>query len=255
MEKEMRTFVMGDIHGAHRALVQCLKRSNFDYEKDVLIQLGDVADGHRYVYECVEELLKIRNLIAIKGNHDIWLLEFIENDFHPVYWTYGGKGTILSYLEHKKEGKKICLASGSGYKTSLSSTDIPAAHQAFFRNQQLFHVTEDNRCFIHAGFDRTVAFDRQQETAYYWNRELWEEAVGLKENGNSSSVLEMATPFREVYIGHTPTTNWRTDQPMNAFNITNMDTGAGHLNGRLTIMDIDTQEYWQSDRICDLESI
>ena len=41
----MRTFVMGDIHGAYNALLQCLKRSGFDYENDQLIQLGDVADG------------------------------------------------------------------------------------------------------------------------------------------------------------------------------------------------------------------
>jgi serine/threonine protein phosphatase 1 len=30
------------------------------------------------------------------------------------------------------------------------------------------------------------------------------------------------------------------------FNITNMDTGAGHT-GKLTIMDIDSKIFWQSD--------
>ena len=73
----MRTFVMGDIHGAHKALLQCLERSAFDRNKDTLIQLGDISDGFEGVYDCVEELLKIPNLIAIKGNHDEWLNTFI----------------------------------------------------------------------------------------------------------------------------------------------------------------------------------
>jgi len=54
---QKRTFVMGDIHGAYRALVQCLQRSGFDYQYDILIQLGDIVDGHDEVFECVEELL------------------------------------------------------------------------------------------------------------------------------------------------------------------------------------------------------
>lgn len=41
----MRTLVMGDIHGGYKALMQCLERSKFDYEKDTLIQLGDICDG------------------------------------------------------------------------------------------------------------------------------------------------------------------------------------------------------------------
>lgn len=30
----MKTFVMGDIHGAYKALIQCIERSGFDKEKD-----------------------------------------------------------------------------------------------------------------------------------------------------------------------------------------------------------------------------
>ncbi len=41
----MRTFVLGDVHGAARALKQVLERSSFDYSADRLVCLGDVADG------------------------------------------------------------------------------------------------------------------------------------------------------------------------------------------------------------------
>jgi serine/threonine protein phosphatase 1 len=54
--------------------------------------------------------------------------------------------------------------------------------------------------------------------------------------------------FREIFIGHTPTMNWDTDKPMRAVNIFNIDTGARH-GGRLTIMDVRTKQYWQSDLV------
>src|SRR5688572_5824103 len=94
----MRTLVMGDIHGAYKAMAQCLDRANFDPSGDTLIQLGDVTDGYPDVYECVEELLKIPHLISLKGNHDDWFDEFCKTDFHPYFWTYGGKGTLVSNM-------------------------------------------------------------------------------------------------------------------------------------------------------------
>ena len=62
-----RIFVIGDIHGAHKALVQVLERCEFDYENDQLITIGDIVDGWGDSYMVVEELLKIKNRIDIIG--------------------------------------------------------------------------------------------------------------------------------------------------------------------------------------------
>lgn len=96
-------FVMGDIHGAYKAMVQCFDRSGFDPGTDTLIQLGDVVDGHPEVFECVELLLTVSNLIAIRGNHDGWFEEFFDTDLHPVFCTYGGRSTLISYLDHAEK--------------------------------------------------------------------------------------------------------------------------------------------------------
>lgn len=246
----MRTLVMGDIHGAYKALLQCLERSGFDYENDQLIQLGDVVDGYPQSHECVEELLKIKHLVALKGNHDEWFREFIEIDFHPYYWTYGGKGTLISYLEHA--GKKgSYFATGSGFKTSLVSADIPSAHRQFFNDQQLYYIDSKKRCFIHAGFDRHLPFYDQKESTYYWNRDLWTGAMEHKEKASRNEKFVIKTKFKEIYIGHTPTTKWGKDKPIQTFHIINMDTGAGH-SGRLTILEVDTKEFWQSDPLPEL---
>ncbi len=238
----MRTLVMGDIHGAHKAMVQCLEKSRFDYQNDLLIQLGDIADGYPQVYECVEELLSIKNLIAIKGNHDDWLTDFIQTDLHPYFWNHGGVATLISYLEHSgKPGRYF--ASGSGYKTSLDAADIPEHHKAFFNAQELYYIDEQKRCFVHAGFKRNIPFLEQRPAEYYWNRSLWEEATLYKDAGE---VFDASNHFSEIYIGHTPTTKAGSDKPMHSQNIYNLDTGAGGP-GKLTIMDIETKEFWQSE--------
>ncbi|EFK36145.1 MULTISPECIES: metallophosphoesterase [Chryseobacterium] len=242
-----QTFIIGDLHGAYKALIQCLNRSAFDYQNDTLIQLGDVADGHNEVYECVEELLKIKNLIAIKGNHDAWFQEFIQTDFHPVSWNYSGKGTIESYLKYK-DGPKVCFSKGSGFKTSLNSSDIPPLHRQFFRDQKPYYILDDNICFVHGGFDRYLDFFEQPEKNYYWDRRLWTEALSHVDEGKRMDTFEIVTHFESIYVGHTSTLNWGKSQPMEALNITNMDTGAGS-NGKLTIRNIDTEEIWQSDAL------
>src|SRR4051812_15465598 len=95
-----RKFVMGDIHGACRALRQCLERSTFDYNEDQLIFLGDVADGWPETKDCVEELLKIKNLVFIFGNHDFWTLEWMETGHADDIWlSQGGDATVKSYRD------------------------------------------------------------------------------------------------------------------------------------------------------------
>jgi serine/threonine protein phosphatase 1 len=52
--------------------------------------------------------------------------------------------------------------------------------------------------------------------------------------------------FKEIYIGHTPTIRFGTDKPLNTFKIRNMDTVTDQFEW-LTIIDVDTKEYGQSD--------
>ena len=249
----MRVFVMGDIHGAFKAVKQCFERASFDYEHDQLIQLGDITDGADEVYECVEELLKVKNLIAIRGNHDEWLLEFIRTGIHPYHWTHGGTGTIRSYI--KAAGKQDTLIpSRKGFKTSLDPADIPETHRVFFREQFLYYIDGDNNCFLHAGFERQLPFKGQRDDTYFWDRSLWMEALSYeagKPYPEGNAAFKIVTGFREIFIGHTPTLNWNKDQPMSAANILNLDTGTRH-GGRLTIMDVKTKEFWQSDPVKEL---
>ena len=232
----MRKFVMGDIHGSYKALLQCLERSGFNKEEDELIQLGDICDGWSEVYECVEELLTIKNLIAIKGNHDDWFLKFIKTGMHGSQWTQGADATRDSY------GKRCMM--------------IPESHERFFETQMNYYIDDQHRCFVHAGFNRHLSIEAQYiDHIYYWDRDLWYAALSfaatIRGNGESPKAIRTVDKFKEIFIGHTATTSWDKDTPMQAGNIWNLDTGAG-FKGKLTIMDVDTKEFWQSDPVQEL---
>lgn len=245
----MRTFVMGDIHGNYAALLQCLERSGFDKHMDRLIQLGDVVDGKSHVYDCLEILLSIKNLVAVRGNHDEWFREFMETGYHPAQWDFGGKGTLKSYLRLSNRAHMI-KKSSHGYKSALDPRDIPLLHKEFFYSQVPFFIDEQNNCYVHGGFDRFNCFEGQRPEHYYWDRELWTDALlQLAENlyRPEPKPFYIKTEFRNIFIGHTRTLHWKTDRPMKAFNIYNLDTGSAG-RGRLTIMNTETKEWFQSDK-------
>lgn len=242
-----KVYIMGDIHGCSRGLIQCLERSEFNKEEDRLIQLGDIADGWSEVYQCVEELLTIKNLIPIKGNHDEWFLDFLTYGTHPTRWLQGGIGTLKSYCENSERDVPYMQSMG-GYITSLCNADIPKSHIEFFKNQQIHFTDENNNFFTHGGFNRHEFIKEQADYIFCWDRDLWGSALSYKE---SHYKFKIKDNFKEVFIGHTATTNWKTDQPMQAANIWNLDTGAG-WDGKLTIMNLETKEYFQSDNVKEL---
>ena len=57
--------------------------------------------------------------------------------------------------------------------------------------------------------------------------------------------------FKEIYIGHTPTFRIGKDVPTNFANVWNVDTGAA-FKGKLSILDADTKQFWQSDPVWQL---
>ena len=236
-----RTIVGGDIHGGFKGLKQCLGLCEFDYDNDTFIQIGDITDGWSEVYECVEELMKIKNLILIKGNHDSWLDEYLDGGSHGSQWTQGGESTRKSYMKVDENG-------------DLKLT-IPTSHRKFFESQKLYYIDDKNRLFVHGGFNRRKhILEETQPYMFYWDRDLWLEALsyeGTKRGSDNVGKFKIVDDFSEIFIGHTPTINWGTDQPMKAANIWNIDTGAAYT-GRLTVMDVDTKEYWQSELLIKL---
>jgi serine/threonine protein phosphatase 1 len=248
----MRTLVVGDVHGALRALQQVLIRAEYDPDKDRIIFLGDYVDGWSESAEVIDYLIGVKNkanfnykgkpkTIFIRGNHDVWCHDYLHNGRQHYLWTMnGGQSTIDSYIE--------------------SGLLIDESHREFFRDMVNWYIDEENRLFIHAGWDYKIGFPEgatepvNAQSIYpsmecHWDRTLLKNAAAIKtfdEKGiedYNKRVKNALDEFKEVYIGHTAINNFL---PENHRNLWNIDTGAG-WDGKLTIMDVDTKEFWQSD--------
>src|SRR5690606_8704733 len=105
----MSTFVIGDIHGGFKALIQLLRRMDLT-EEDTLIFLGDYVDGWSESAQVIRLLIELSeniNCIFIKGNHDVWCEEWLNSDdVNPTWYMHGGKEAIESYNGFSKEEKE-----------------------------------------------------------------------------------------------------------------------------------------------------
>ncbi len=216
----MKIFVIGDIHGAYKALLQCLKLSKFDKREDRLICLGDVCDRNNQVRECIDELLIIPNCVYILGNHDAWALDWaIYAKISPEWWDQGGAQTAMSY----------------------KGTGMPKEHIRFLSEARLYFV-DQNRLFVHGGFDPQRPLEETPKEIFIWDRTLIQKAQDLHLTNPDYKFGN----YDEIFIGHTPTLNFGKNEPHKFCNVWDIDTGVG-WGAKLTIMDIDTKQFWQSD--------
>ena len=184
-QNTQRTFAIGDIHGGYRALVKALDLAKFDYDNDKLIALGDVCDGWSETPEAIEELLKIKNLVYIKGNHDVWAYKGLTNA--SGFMGFSGEGR--SWLHHGGQ------ATSDAYDRRA---DLKEKHLEFLKNAKPFYLDEKNRLFVHAGIRPGIPVSDTPEDVLVWDRNFWYSMYAGKNVGKE---------YLEVYIGHTPRTD------------------------------------------------
>lgn len=261
----MRVLTVGDIHGALKALEQCLERCGYDPANDQIIFLGDYVDGWSESAELVEYLIDLNKEaderhVFIRGNHDEWCNEWLKTGVRNDSWyMLGGKSTIDSYVR--------------------TGHIVDHSHHMFFYKLHNYYIDEQNRGFVHGGFNSRKGLGHETyQSDYYWDRDLWQLALMSHVRVHEETTDDKGSVFmegpshsrrfdkhKEIFLGHTTTNNWHCKPhypeynellqeckngpitvPMNRCNVWNMDTGSG-FRGKLTIMDVDTKEFWQSD--------
>ncbi len=220
-----RQYVIGDIHGNYPALMQCFERSPFRPEHDRLIVLGDVCDGYPQVRECVDALISLPNCDFVIGNHDVWALEWARHGVMRDDWLkLGGEGTVRSY----------------------GSEGMPQVHINFLADSNSY-ILEDNRLFVHGGFKPRQPLEQQSLDTFTWDRDLFINAAHQHTVDRSYSF----GPYTDIFIGHTTTQAFDSLEPLHVCNVWAIDTGAG-WSGKLTIMDVESKAFWQSDLATEL---
>lgn len=154
-----RHLAIGDIHGCITAL-----RTLIDFVEpgsdDTLITLGDYVDrgpDSAAVLEFVMQLGQMSQHIALRGNHEIMMLEAREKKSWYAPWLEsGGEATLRSYAP-------------SSY-AELSFDLVPEAHLDFLQNQLHSHYESDTHFFVHANATAAIPISDQTDAALYWQK-------------------------------------------------------------------------------------
>ncbi|XMO85120.1 metallophosphoesterase family protein [Algibacter sp. AS12] len=230
----MRIFAIGDIHGGLKALIQVLNKIEVT-DEDTLIFVGDYVDGWSESAQVIQFLIELSQKIKcifIKGNHDVWCEEWLRSGkVNATWYMHGGKETAESYQGFSDVDKK--------------------AHLELFESMPLYHLDDENRLFLHAGFTSMHGVTREVfKNTLYFDRTLWEMALTLDKSIDKDSNIypNRLKHYKEIFIGHTPTTNFDCDLPMNAANVWNIDTGAA-FTGKIAAVNVNTKEVFQSDNL------
>lgn len=210
-----KTFVIGDIHGCHQALLNLLDKLNPDPELDCLLFLGDFIDRGPASQEVVSEILKLRkkmrHLITLMGNHEEMLLRFLAGRDREFYLKMGGTSTLESYgITPPYDAEAL--------------RKIPADH-LWFLNELLACWEDENNIYVHAGVKPGLHLSQQPREWLFWARDNY-----LRNKPDfGKTVVSGHTPFRE---------------PLVEENRIIIDTGAVY-GGQLTCLVLPDMEFIQ----------
>jgi serine/threonine protein phosphatase 1 len=90
-----KDYVVGDLHGCYHLLTRVLEAVHFDKHRDRLFSVGDLIDRGPDPLNCLQ-LLAEPWFYAVRGNHEIMLLEFFE--------SYLLSGRIEDLTDHDSTG-------------------------------------------------------------------------------------------------------------------------------------------------------
>ncbi len=224
-----RLYAVGDIHGRADLLRNLHARIAADSERPDpetgatgpnmrIIYLGDYIDRGDHSRQVVETLVADRlpgfDRVCIGGNHEQYLLEFLEDPEVFSAWLFnGGDATLRSYgveIEDPAFGRE-----GEEWLQRQFREALPDEHLMFYRDLVSGHSAGDY-FFCHAGVRPGIAIDQQVIRDLTWIRDEF---------------LHAATDFGKIVVhGHSV-----TDDVDFRANRIGVDTGA-YRSGRLSCL-------------------
>lgn len=255
----MRNLCVGDIHGSYTKLMKSLENCGFD-DTDNLYFTGDMCDRG---FENLDTLRFLKGLgdrfKPVFGNHDIWLYRHMSktltwSEAKCWYWN-GGNTTDI-------EVSKISEEETAEFKGWMDS--IPYVRMC--NGKRIMHTPTYSyvweRCTkpieevtLSDCFESFLVNDTTYDE-WVWDRSIVYSSEYFKdENGMCEKPYGFEFRFSEsdplTIIGHTPLKgDILYDKKLN---IVGIDTGGFcdkrryGFDGRITVLDIDTLEWWDSD--------
>jgi len=218
-----RIYAVGDIHGRADLLENLFKIIDLDMSKNpperaIEVFLGDYIDRGPASKQTLDMLIDRshkRDSVFLMGNHELSILEFLENPTRLHDWRqFGGLQTLMSY------GLQPSLIPRAFEQLELVNAlleVLPQEHLVFLKNLR-YSFSCGDFFFVHAGVRPGVLLEQQNEFDLLWIR---------------NEFLESTENFGKYIVhGHTPVA--KPDVRPNRINI---DTGA-YATGNLTLLKI-----------------
>ena len=215
----LRVYAIGDVHGRSDLLADAFARidrneAEAPSQRNLTIILGDMIDRGSDSRGVVNHILARAEkhwLVAMRGNHEQCLIEFLDDPDVLEFWGgFGAFNTLLSY------GVRPVMNPTAEQREQLHQefvTAVPPEHLAFFRDLPM-SFTCHGYVFVHAGLKPGVPISQQVPEDLLWIREEF---------------LSSRGPFERIVVhGHTPVL-----EPELLPHRINIDTGA-YATGRLT---------------------
>ena len=266
----MKRFIVGDIHGQYDLLMKTLESAKFNpADDDVLYGLGDFCDRGEQNLKVLRYLMSLGDSFkSVFGNHDIWIWQYLHepityNERKSPYmlrdvescWIWNGGETTEDelYSLDEDEGKRIFDWIGKlPYKIELDKYIIvhtPSLKPVLGKDIDqttltLAETMEKNLC-------------EKDYDSWFWDRDIiaYSSVFSGKKRGTGFMIEDIKNNWgfgkKTFIIGHTPLTQGPLYDPY--LKIIALDTGAFvrkerfNIEGKMTVMDLDTLEYWQTD--------
>lgn len=218
----MRILAISDIHGCSIAFDALLASVN-PQPNDKIITLGDYVDrgpDSRGVLERLITLDKKGQLIALRGNHELMMLQ--ARDGKKSEWlAKGGDATLNSYSPSDKANKKVSKAS--------KLADIPESHWNFIENICIDWYEINTHFFVHANVHPYKPLAQQSKRMLFWEK------------------FDNPVPHfsgKTMVCGHT---SQKSGLPINLGYAICIDTRV-YGKGWLTCLDVRSGKVWQANQ-------
>jgi diadenosine tetraphosphatase ApaH/serine/threonine PP2A family protein phosphatase len=222
-----RIYAIGDIHGR----LDLLDRAIAAIERDVAehgaaaltVTLGDYIDRGPASAGVLEQLATNpfpTPYVALKGNHEVFLEDFLVNPELGQQWrAYGGLETLHSY---GVPASRFMIARKYQEAAQALREAMPQSHVRFMQSLKTSHSF--GKYFLcHAGVRPGVPLEHQDEHDLMWIR---------------AEFLDSDVDFGRIIVhGHTP-----VEQPEVRHNRINIDTAA-FATGQLTCVVLDNNGH------------
>lgn len=253
-----RSLIIGDIHGRCDKLIAVLQKAGFNPGFDVLYSTGDFCDRGEQPVEVLDYLMKLGDsFLPVLGNHDAWLEYWLHTGVADSDWTDRNGGSItveellrqpMEWLEELKEwlGRiplvrvtDDCVIMHAGIPAGMDENSL-CSMASMERPIPIFMLESEFMNLVRMGIDMR---EYQTMESIYWDRDYLLSAIAA-EYGEKGDLPPFPTD-RDIWIGHSAL---RSRKPFHSesYHLYAIDTGAGTGKGLLTVVNMDSKEYWQA---------